>query len=225
MTELIITEKPAQAEKIAEALADGKPHKVVVDKVAYYEITHNGKDILVGCAVGHLYSLAEKKKNGLTYPVFDIEWKPAFEIKKASEFSEKYLNVLKKLAKKADSFVVGCDLDIEGSLLGFNILRFVYHKNDAKRMKFSTLTKDELIESYEHALPHLDFPLIEAGETRHKMDYFWGISLSRALMSSIKAAGSFKILSAGRVQGPALKIVVDREREIAKFKPEPFWQV
>lgn len=225
MTELIITEKPAQAQKIAEALADGKPKKIVVNKVAYYEITHKNKDILVGCAVGHLYSLAEKKKNGLTYPVFDIEWKPAFEIKKASEFSEKYLNVLKKLAKKADSFVIGCDFDVEGSLLGFNILRFVYHKNDAKRMKFSTLTKDELVESYEHAMPHLDFPLIEAGETRHKMDYFWGISLSRALMSSIKAAGSFKILSAGRVQGPALKIVVDREHEIKNFKPEPFWQL
>ena len=51
MVELIITEKPAQAEKIAEALADGKPHKVVVDRAAYYEITHKDKDIL-GCFAG-----------------------------------------------------------------------------------------------------------------------------------------------------------------------------
>jgi DNA topoisomerase-1 len=64
-----------------------------------------------------------------------------------------------------------------------------------------------------------------AGETRHILDWLYGINLSRALMSAIKTTGSFKLLSIGRVQGPALKIIVDREREIENFKPEPYWQI
>ena len=223
MAELIICEKPAQAQKIASAL--GKPKKYLENKVPYYELERNGRKILVGCAVGHLFNLAEKNKSGWTYPIWEIEWKPSYEINKKSDFSEKYLKVLEKLAKKSDSFVIGTDFDIEGSLIGYNCLRFIAGKKDARRMKFSTLTKDELIDSYENAMPHLDFPQIEAGETRHIADWVWGINLSRALTLAVKRAGLFKLLSIGRVQGPALKIIVDREGEIQNFKPEPFWEV
>ena len=59
MTELIITEKPKASQKIAEALADGRPIKKSENGVPYYEIRHNGKRIIIGCAVGHLFSLAE----------------------------------------------------------------------------------------------------------------------------------------------------------------------
>ena len=138
---------------------------------------------------------------------------------------EPYGGYFYDLETETSSFLHGNGIVTHNSLIGFNVLRIACGKKDAKRMKFSTLTKDELRESYEKASAHLDFPLIEAGETRHMMDYFWGISLSRALMASIMAAGSFKIMSAGRVQGPALKIVVDREHEIKNFKPEPFWQL
>ena len=224
--ELIITEKPAQAEKIASALADKTPKKKIVDKVPYYEIKHDGKDILVGCAVGHLFALAEKKKKkGWGYPVFDVEWKPAYLVKKSSAFSKKYLKVLEKIAKQANSFTVACDYDNEGSVIGFNCVRFICKKKDARRMKFSTLTKDELIESYKKASKHLDFPQIEAGETRHFLDYYWGISLSRALTLAIKTTGAFKLMSVGRVQGPALNIIVERENEIKAFKPEPYWEI
>src|SRR3989344_2031153 len=92
-------------------------------------------------------------------------------------------------------------------------------------MKFSTLTKDELEKSFENPLPTLAWENAYAGETRHVVDWLYGINLSRALMSAIKTSGSFRILSIGRVQGPALKIIVEREREIEKFKPEPYWQV
>ena len=71
MTELIICEKPSAAKKIAEALAEGSPSKKNVNGVPYYELTHSGKKIIVGCAVGHLYTLDEKEKK---YPAFDIEW-------------------------------------------------------------------------------------------------------------------------------------------------------
>ena len=92
-------------------------------------------------------------------------------------------------------------------------------------MKFSTLTKKELVESYEKASKHLDFPQIEAGETRHILDWMYGINLSRALTLAVKTTGKFKILSSGRVQGPALKIITEREKEIQAFKPEPFWEI
>ena len=88
--ELIICEKPAQAEKIAAALAK-KPKKVTQNRISYYEVEYEGKKILVGCAVGHLYTLAQKEKKGWTYPVFDIEWKPSSDISKKSGFSNKYL--------------------------------------------------------------------------------------------------------------------------------------
>ena len=225
MYELIITEKPNAASKIAEALAEGKPIKENIDGVPYYKITRGKRDIVVACAVGHLYGLDEKEKKGWRFPVFDIEWKPAADISKKSGFSKKYLNAIKKLAKGADEFTVATDYDQEGSVIGKNIITLACKKKDANRMKFSTLTKPDLIEAYENKSKHLDWPQATAGETRHYLDFYNGINYSRALTSSIKAAGSFKLMSTGRVQGPALKIIADREKEIKAFKPVPFWQI
>ncbi len=225
MVQLIITEKPSAAQKIATALADKKPKKLTIGKVPYYELTHKNKKILVVCAVGHLYSVTEKEKQGMKYPTFDLTWKPAYEAKKASAYTKPYLDVIEKLSKQADHFIVATDYDIEGEVIGLNIIKYLCKQKDASRMKYSTLTKDELIESYEKAQKHLDWGQAEAGETRHFMDFMWGINISRALTVAIKKAGMFKILSAGRVQGPALKLLADREKEIKKFKPKPFWEI
>ena len=102
MYELIITEKPNASKRIADALADGKAIKENLNGVPYYKVTHGNKDIVVACAVGHLYGLAEKGKKTWDFPVFDIEWKPAADINKKSAFSKKYLTVIKKLAKEAN---------------------------------------------------------------------------------------------------------------------------
>ncbi len=225
MYELIVTEKPAAANKIAEALADGKAIKENYQGVPYYKVTHGKKDIVVACAVGHLYGLAERDKKGWTFPVFDVEWKPVADTSKNSAFTRKYLNLLKKLAKDAKEFTIATDYDQEGEVIGLNVLRYAFKKKDASRMKFSTLTKPDLIRSYENKLPHLDWGQAEAGETRHYLDWINGINYSRALTAAIKSVGSFKIMSTGRVQGPALKIVVNREREIKAFIPKPFWQI
>src|SRR3989344_1863921 len=230
MTILIIGEKPSQAQKIAEALSEKKPIKHTDNKVTYYELTHKGKKIYVGCAVGHLYNLKEKdkKKKGLTYPIFsnELSWFPSYEISKSAEYTKKYIDTLSELSKKADSFIVACDYDLEGSLIGYNVLRFIAKQKDGRRMKFSTLVKEELVDSFENASKHLDFPLIESGEARHLIDWMWGINLTRALTLSVKnATKGFKLLSSGRVQGPALKILAEREKEIQKFKPEPFWEL
>jgi len=223
--ELIITEKPQAALKIASALADGKPIKKSVKGVPYYEITHGKKDIVVACAVGHLYGLTQSSDKKRVIPVFDVEWKPVSETSKTAKFSKKYLDVIKKLAKDAKEFTVATDYDVEGEVIGLNIVKYACKKKDAKRMKFSTLTKPDLIKAYEKASPNLDWGQANAGETRHKLDWFYGINTSRALMRAIKKAGMFKLMSTGRVQGPALKLIVEREKEISVFKPVPYWQV
>jgi DNA topoisomerase-1 len=225
--ELIITEKPNAAKKIAEALATGKAIKKNEKGVPYYLVTHGNKDLVVGCAVGHLYTVSEKdKKKGWVYPVFDIEWIESGSAKKESGFTKKYLSALKKISKEATDFTIATDYDIEGEVIGLNVLRYACKQKDANRMKFSTLTKQDLIDAYNSKMSHIDWGQALAGETRHFLDWMYGINLSRALTLSIKhSTGMHKILSSGRVQGPALKIIVEREKEIMAFKPEPFWEL
>ncbi|MFH1425614.1 MAG: DNA topoisomerase I [archaeon] len=218
---LIITEKPQAAQKIAQAL--GNPRKYSEKNVSYYELKRDGKTIIVASAVGHLFGLTYAKgQKG--WPIFELEWFPAYE-KKNSAFTKRYFDLLKKLSRKAEEVILATDYDVEGEVIGWNVLRFICKKETAKRMKYSTLTKKELEKAYESPMAEPDWGQAYAGETRHILDWLYGINLSRALMSAIKTAGSFKILSIGRVQGPALKVIVDREHEINKFKAVPYWQV
>ncbi|MEM5829735.1 MAG: DNA topoisomerase I [Candidatus Aenigmatarchaeota archaeon] len=228
MPVVIIAEKPDAARRIAEALAENKSLKPYTDenKVTYYEFEREGKKYIVACAVGHLFSLAPVEK-AWKYPVFSYVWKPSFEVSKESAFSKKYFDVMKKIVSRGSDFIVATDYDTEGELIGYNVLRFLANRNDAKRMKFSTLTKDELIEAYEKILPHIDFGQLEAGLTRHELDWLWGINTTRALTLALKSAAEkgFAILSSGRVQSPTLAILFERELEIRKFKPKPFWEL
>src|SRR3989344_2237607 len=224
---LILSEKPSAALKIAEALADKSVTKnVYMKKIPYYELTHNGEKIIVACAVGHLYTVTEKNKKGWTYPIFDIEWKASYEVNKGAAFTKPYLQLIQKLSKESQKIVVACDYDVEGEVIGFNIVRFACGKKDAFRMKFSTTTKEDLREAYAQLMKHIDMGQAEAGITRHELDWLFGINLSRALTLSIKnATGMFKILSSGRVQGPALKLLSAREKEIQAFIPVPYWEL
>src|SRR3989338_551899 len=148
MYELIVTEKPAASKKLADALADHNPVKKSINQVPYYELERKGKNIVVGCAVGHLYTLAEKKKT-LQYPVFDIEWKPTSSVRKGVSYTKKYLDVLKKLSKEAKEFTVATDYDIEGEVIGLNVIKYACNQKDAFRMKFSTLLKQGLFKLFE----------------------------------------------------------------------------
>ena len=223
--ELIIAEKPSAAKKIAEALSTSKiilnKNKGVID----YLIDHNGKDIIVANAVGHLYGLQQKEVGRRAYPVFDIEWVPSSKVNKGSAYTTKYLTRLKKLAKDAKEFTVATDYDVEGEVIGLNVIRFACKQKDANRMKFSTTTKSDLLTAYKNKNKTLDWGQAFAGETRHKLDWFYGINISRALTQAISEQGKFKVMSTGRVQGPLLKILVDKEKEIAKFIPVLFWEL
>ena len=93
---------------------------------------------------------------------------------------------------------------------------------------FSTLTKDDLQKAFENLSKHLDFGRIESGLTRHYLDFLWGVNVSRALTLSIKHFGkklNHYLLSAGRVQTPMLYFLIKREKEIAAFKPKPYWEL
>lgn len=226
---LIIAEKPNAALKIAQSLAEDRPKTIEGEGgVKYYEFKRGGKKHVVVPAVGHLFSLKDTSKKGWDYPIFDYTWKPTYEINKKAEFAKRYLDNIRKVAKDADAFIISTDFDIEGSVIGFNVLKFACGTEKGKRMKFSTLTKQDIVEAYENAMPNLDYPQIESGLARHELDFLWGVNTSRALTLAVKKAGkklSFYLLSAGRVQTPMLYFLSNKEKEIQAFKPDPFWQI
>jgi DNA topoisomerase-1 len=185
-------------------------------------------DIVVVPALGHLYTVASAKKRKREYPVFDFQWVPRYLAERGAAQVRTWLKVISKLAENADKFIDACDYDVEGSIIGYSILKYACggKENTAQRMKYSTLTKEELEKSFTEPLPHLDFALIEAGLTRHEVDWLYGINLSRALTLAAKNySGKYAALSTGRVQGPTLKFLETRERSIKCFVPTPYWSI
>lgn len=226
MSIFVLAEKPSAAKKIAEALAEKRPKKLKKRGVEYYELLRNGKRHYVVPAVGHLFRLAPSGRRW-EYPVFDVEWKERHLVDRYGKFTEAHLENIKDLAREANAFINSCDYDIEGSTLAYNILKMACGAEDAKRMKFSTLVKEDLVQAYEDASPSLDWGLVNAGLTRHYLDFYWGVNLSRALTIALNKAArlGFKVLSTGRVQAPTLALLTKREKEIEAFKPTPFWQI
>ena len=227
---LIITEKPDAALHVAEALdAKHKPKKVNVDGVPFYEVQRGEDRILVCSALGHLYAVAATGTESRSqYPVWDFTWKPKHLIERGQGRQEKWIRSIAQVSKGVDRFISACDYDIEGSLIGYMILKYACGgaEKKAQRMKFSTLTVKELQNAYEKVSPELDFPLAYAGMCRHEVDWLYGINLSRALtQSAFKASNRYSTLSTGRVQGPTLRFLVDREKEIEPHVPIPYWNL
>ncbi|MDL2246442.1 DNA topoisomerase I [Methanobrevibacter sp. OttesenSCG-928-K11] len=226
MHEVIICEKPKSAEKIAQALSNKAKKYKYNKKVAYWKIEEENKEITILSAVGHLYSLTPDNPKEPVF--FDLHWAPLYELDKNKKYVKDYALAIKKFSKGADSYIHACDYDIEGTLIGFNALKFASGENSLKnvsRMKFSTLTKKDILEAYENKID-LDMHQVDSGIARHILDFYFGVNISRALMKSVRTAKRrFLRLSAGRVQTPTLSILVDREKEIKKFIPEPFWTI
>ena len=226
MNTLIVAEKPSVALRIAIALGDNKQRRVNNGRAGYYEIDNGGSITYIAPAVGHLFTIKQTdSKRG--YPVLNVEWAPSYEVNKGAAYTKQYLMTLQSLAPKCDTFINACDYDVEGTVIGTNIITFITaqmpHKK-MERMKFSTTTIPELREAYAHLLP-IDMNNFYAGEVRHMLDWLWGINLSRALTAAVSTAGLYKALSIGRVQGPTLALLSVREEEIASFVPKPFWKV
>jgi len=223
---LIVCEKPSAAVKIASALAEKRPKMGQFNGVPYYELEREGRRMVVVPALGHLFTLKNLKPMR-DYPVYDIDWVPSHEADKKAMRTRVFVEAIRELAKDATDWISACDYDVEGSVIAFNILKYLCGEEAvkrARRMKFSTLTAPDLQQAYENLMPRLDFELIDAGIARHVLDWYWGMNLSTAMSAAVKAAQQrFAKLSAGRVQTPTLKILAGKEREIRAFKPEPFW--
>jgi DNA topoisomerase-1 len=225
---MIISEKPTAAKRIAQALdQSGTPKEVKSRSASYFECERNGDTLLVVYALGHLFELRQTVK-GWTYPRFETEWVPKYEVVKKATNVKPIINLIKRVSKDIDSFIVATDFDIEGSLIGYLTLKYgcKTEPTAAKRMIFSTLTKEDLEKAFENPSDSLDFPMIEAGHTRHQVDWLYGINLTRALTLAVKkASGWFKIVSTGRVQGPTLAFLAERDQAINIFIPTPFWTI
>lgn len=225
---LIISEKPSAAAKIAGALAEDGAVEKQLNDVPYYEFDRDGEEITVVPALGHLFTLKNTEPID-DYPMYSIEWVPKYKANNTSGDSEAFVETIQELAEEADDYINATDFDQEGAVIGYTILNFLCGDGateKAKRMKFSTLTAEELESSYEDLLPDLNQGLIDSGIARHMLDWYWGMNLSKALTSSVEAAHDrFVKLSVGRVQTPTLKILREREGEIEKFEPEPYWVI
>jgi DNA topoisomerase-1 len=226
---LVICEKPSAAKRIAAALDDeGGPKDYRERGISYYVAHRGGEDLVVVSALGHLFTVTQEK-GGWTYPVFDTTWAPIYEINKSASRSRGFINVIEEVSAGVNDYVSACDYDMEGSLIAYNILLHVCGVESlkkAKRMRYSTLTDRDIVDAWKSMSTSLDYTIIEAGRARHEVDWLFGINLSRALTLSVKkATGRFNTLSIGRVQGPTLDFVAERDVEIRTHAPVPFWVI
>ncbi len=217
---LVIAEKPRAAARIADAL--GLKRCGSIYGVTFWCGLVNGEYYVVAPTAGHLFSL---KARGYGYPIFDYEWVPRWEVERGAGYLRRFYAALKYLASKASKFINACDYDIEGSVIGFMIIKEFGGTGKALRAKFSSLTKDELREAFAK-LDELDSEMVEAGLCRHELDWMWGINVSRALMDFHKRVmGKKLILSAGRVQSPTLVEALKRQIARDVFVPEIVFNV
>jgi DNA topoisomerase-1 len=217
---LVVCEKPDAARRIAQALGDAKESRPA--GISVFDVTSDERHYKVCTALGHLYGLADGTRNRSVYPALDLEWLPNIKKPRVA----RAIKVISDLAKDAVSFVHACDYDQEGEVIGHSILQYACggKYENALRARFSTLTDDELKESFAN-LVKPNSGLAEAGRSRHMLDFIYGVNLSRALAQSLKTTRRYRNLSIGRVQGPTLAFAVDRELEIKLHVPDPYWTI
>jgi DNA topoisomerase-1 len=164
----------------------------------------------VRASVGHIRDLPKSNKDAIDIPGGFI---PHYVI---SPGKEKVISEIETLARKADEVLLATDPDREGEAIAWHIKEAVGLKNP-KRVRFHEITKDAIKEAIAHPT-EIDENLRKAQEARRVLDRLVGYDLSGLIWKKVRYG-----LSAGRVQSPALRIIMEREREIRAFKPEQFW--
>ena len=174
-----------------------------------------GNDYKVVSSVGHIRDLATTGKYGLGVDV-DNDFKPSY-IPMAGK--KKVIAELKKLVKEADKIYLATDPDREGEAISWHLFDTLKIKDsNYLRVLFYEITKDKVLEGLNNPRK-IDFDLVKSQETRRILDRIIGFRLSKLMQN--KTGGK----SAGRVQSVALKLVVDREREILAFVPEAYYTI
>ena len=191
---LVIVESPSKSKTIEKYL--GNNYKVV-------------------SSLGHIRDLSTSGKFGLGVDI-ENNFKPNYTLIKGKK---KLVTDLKKLVKDADFVYLATDPDREGEAISWHLYDTLGLKeNDYKRIVFNEITKDVILNSFNHARD-IDDNLVKSQETRRILDRIIGFRLSKLMQS--KTEGK----SAGRVQSVALKLIVDREREIQAFNIEKYYEI
>ena len=239
----ILAEKPDVAKKIAAALGgirDGK------DVIPFEKLTANGKKVSalmsrdgylvtefrgVPChvtwALGHLCGLKDAQDYDPSYKSWTRLPKPFlpshYEIKPSGKDAPARLRSIKAVFEKADGIICATDDDREGELIFSYIYEYTGSKKPVWRACFSSMTKEGFLDAFSNLKEGIDRKPIEAaGRMRAIADWVAGINLTVGMTVQNPKEG---VVHVGRVQTPTLKIVVDREKEIRSFKPEPFWKI
>ncbi len=196
MTKLLIVESPAKSKTISKYV---------------------GKDYTVLASVGHVRDLPKSNKTAI-----DIEggFIPRYEISKGKE---KVVAELQKEASKASEIILASDPDREGEAIAWHVkeilMSSIKKKTPIKRIVFNEITESAVKEALKHPRD-IDTDLRKAQEARRVLDRLFGYDLSGLIWKKVRYG-----LSAGRVQSPALRIVIEREREIRAFIPEKYWVI
>jgi len=197
---LIIVESPSKAKTISKYL---------------------GKDFRVLASVGHVRDLPKSNRKAI-----DIEggFVPHYEIvaKKTDIIAD-----IRAVATKADEVLIATDPDREGEAIAWHLSELLTNKklggtvpkSEIKRITYHEVTKEAVEEALKHPRA-IDEHLREAQEARRVLDRLVGYDLSGLIWKKVRYG-----LSAGRVQSPALRIIMEREREIRAFKPEDYWSI
>jgi DNA topoisomerase-1 len=193
---LVIVESPAKAKTIKKYL---------------------GKDFQVMASYGHVRDLVPKE--GAVDPQHGFAMKYAL-----IEKNVKHVNAIRKALKQADALYLATDPDREGEAISWHLLEHLRELGELEgksvyRVEFYQITRDAVREAIEHPR-ELSIDLINAQQARRALDYLVGFNLSPLLWRKF-----FPGLSAGRVQSPALRLIVEREAEIRRFNRREFWSV
>jgi DNA topoisomerase-1 len=193
---LVIVESPAKAKTISKYL---------------------GKDFEVMASYGHVRDLVPKE--GAVDP--DNEFAMKYQV---IERSEKHVNAIVRALKKADALYLATDPDREGEAISWHLIELLKEKGalDSKavhRVVFYEITKNAVQEAVEHPRD-ISGDLVGAQQARRALDYLFGFNLSPLLWRKVGPK-----LSAGRVQSPALRMIVERELEIEAFRAREYWSI
>jgi DNA topoisomerase-1 len=172
-----------------------------------------GPEFSVKASMGHIRDLPESKIGVDTERNFE----PEFVV---PEQKKKVVTALRQAHKRADVLWLATDFDREGEAIAYHLAEVLkVDPEDARRVTFTEITQDAVQEAFRSPRT-IDLRLVEAQQARRILDRLVGYNLSPLLWKKVRTG-----LSAGRVQSVALRLIVDREREIQKFKPREYWTV
>ncbi len=172
-----------------------------------------GKDFIVKSSFGHVRDLASK---GLAIDL-ENDFKPAYEV---SSDKKAIVSELKKLAKESEIVWLATDEDREGEAISWHLYEtLALEKKETKRITFNEITKPAILKAIENPRT-IDTDLVNAQQARRVLDRLVGFELSPVLWKKVRPS-----LSAGRVQSVAVRLIVEREKEINQFNSESYFKI